>query len=35
MVAEDSKEIKGKGNSKAVDDVDQTELHDTDTDRIG
>jgi hypothetical protein len=27
MVAEDSEEVKGKGGSKAVDDVDKRELH--------
>jgi hypothetical protein len=29
MVAEDSKEVKEKGDSKAVNDVDKRELHDT------
>ena len=28
MVAEDNKEVKGKGDSKAVNDVDKKELHD-------
>ena len=29
MVAEDSKEVKGKGDSKTVKDVDEKELHGT------
>jgi hypothetical protein len=29
MVTEDSNEVKGKGDSKAVNDVDKKELHDT------
>jgi hypothetical protein len=29
MVTKVSKEVKGKGDSKAVDDVDKRELHDT------
>jgi hypothetical protein len=28
MVTEDSKEVKGKGYSKAVNEVDKKELHD-------